>query len=217
MKLATASRNHRSGSGLPGRRERKRSETRQRIFRAAMKLFAERGFFNTTVEDITEAADVGKGTFFNYFPSKEHVLGVLHEVQLGKVEEARAAARAGKLPIRELLRQFMLRIVEEPGRSQLLARGLLATLFSSEPVGAMLVQAMDRGRSILGEVLKMGQERGEIRRDLSPEEMARTFQQSILGTVFFWSLHPPASLNKRLETTFEIFWVGICASQESQS
>src|SRR5437899_3870437 len=61
----------------PGRRERRRTETRERIFRAAMQLFAQHGFFSTTVEDITEAADVGKGTFFNYFPSKEHVLTVL--------------------------------------------------------------------------------------------------------------------------------------------
>ncbi|MBZ5705331.1 MAG: TetR/AcrR family transcriptional regulator [Acidobacteriia bacterium] len=216
MKTAILSRNH-SGGPPPGRRERKRSETRQRIFRAAMRLFAERGFFNTTVEDITDAADVGKGTFFNYFPSKEHVLGVLHEVQLSKVEEARSAAQAGKLPIHDLLRQFMRRIAEEPGRSQLLARGLLATLFSSEPVRIMLLETMTRGRRILGDVLKLGQERGEIRRDLRPEEMARVFQQSVLGTVLLWSLHPPASLNKRLDATFEIFWAGIRASRELPS
>ena len=60
-----------------GRRERHREETRQRLFDAALKLFAERGYLETTVEDITEAADVGKGTFFNYFPTKEHVLATL--------------------------------------------------------------------------------------------------------------------------------------------
>ena len=43
-------------------------------FSRALGLFAERGFMETTVEDVTEAADVGKGTFFNYFPTKEHVL-----------------------------------------------------------------------------------------------------------------------------------------------
>ena len=83
-----------------------------------MALFAKRGILNTTVEDITEAADVGKGTFFNYFPSKEHVLGVLLEGQLAKVAEAQAAAESGKHAIREVLRRFMGRIVEEPARSQ---------------------------------------------------------------------------------------------------
>jgi AcrR family transcriptional regulator len=51
---------------------------------------------NVTVEDITEAADVGKGTFFNYFESKDHVLGVMAEIQLGKVAEALALAADGK-------------------------------------------------------------------------------------------------------------------------
>ncbi|MGA2719724.1 MAG: helix-turn-helix domain-containing protein [Candidatus Acidiferrales bacterium] len=52
-----------------GRRERRRTETRDRLFHSALKLFAERGYQETTVEAITEAADVGKGTFFNYFPT----------------------------------------------------------------------------------------------------------------------------------------------------
>src|SRR6201997_5789266 len=68
------------------RRERRRLETRERLYRAALELFGERGFLETTVEDITEAADVGKGTFFNYFPSKEHILMAFGEMQLAKLE-----------------------------------------------------------------------------------------------------------------------------------
>jgi AcrR family transcriptional regulator len=57
-----------------GRRERKRRQTRERIENAAMSLFLERGFEATTIEDITEAADVSKRSFFDYFPSKEEVV-----------------------------------------------------------------------------------------------------------------------------------------------
>ncbi|MBB3645423.1 AcrR family transcriptional regulator [Rhizobium sp. BK619] len=57
-----------------GRRERKRRQTRERIEQAAMSLFLQRGFEATTVEDITEAADVSKRSFFDYFPSKEEVV-----------------------------------------------------------------------------------------------------------------------------------------------
>src|SRR5205807_6036630 len=56
------------------RRQRRSAEIRERLFRSALALFAEKGFAETTVEDITKAADVGKGTFFNYFPSKDHIL-----------------------------------------------------------------------------------------------------------------------------------------------
>lgn len=57
-----------------GRRERKRRQTRERIENEALTLFLERGFDNTTIEDITEAADVSKRSFFDYFPSKEDVV-----------------------------------------------------------------------------------------------------------------------------------------------
>ncbi|MGY5777817.1 TetR family transcriptional regulator [Rhizobium sp. LEGMi135b] len=57
-----------------GRRERKRRQTRERIESAALRLFLERGFEATTIEDITEAADVSKRSFFDYFPSKEEVV-----------------------------------------------------------------------------------------------------------------------------------------------
>src|SRR5450755_4369219 len=139
-----------AGDGVPvSRRARRAAETRERIYQAALGLFAERGFAATTVEDITEAADVGKGTFFNYFPSKEHVLGMLHELQLSKVAQAESAAKSSKLPIREVLRQFMRSIAEEPGRSQLLARGLLATIFTNEAIRELLVNTMTRGRGSL--------------------------------------------------------------------
>ncbi|HYM05371.1 MAG TPA: TetR/AcrR family transcriptional regulator [Terriglobales bacterium] len=203
-----------SGPAPMGRRERKRTQTRERIFRSAMQLFAERGFLATTVEDITEAADVGKGTFFNYFPTKEHVLSVLYEIQLGKVAEARAAAESGKQPIRQVLHDFMLRIAEEPGRTQQLARGLFVTTISSESLRKMMFEMLARGRQVLANVLQRGQERGEIRRDLRADDLARVFQQNVMGTILFWSLNPPARLQEHLDRTFEIFWLGISSPAE---
>src|SRR2546429_6954135 len=70
------------------RRQRRSADIRERLFRAALDLFAQKGFAETTVEDITETADVGKGTFFNYFPSKDHILLAFGEMQLGKLEAA---------------------------------------------------------------------------------------------------------------------------------
>jgi AcrR family transcriptional regulator len=57
-----------------GRRERKKQQTRLSIQTHALRLFTERGFENTTIQDITEAADVAKRTFFLHFSSKEDVL-----------------------------------------------------------------------------------------------------------------------------------------------
>lgn len=195
----------------PGRRERRKSETRERIFRAALSLFAERGFFATTVEDITEAADVGKGTFFSYFPSKEHVFGMMHDVQISKVLQAETAAKTGRVLIHDVLLQFMQNIALEPGRSQMLARGLLATVFTNEDIRKLLVSTLARGRHHLEKILALGQERGEVRRDLPVSAMARNFQQSVIGTLMLWSLDPPSNLSRRIDSTFEIYWSAIKA------
>src|SRR5207245_1028624 len=64
------------------RREQRRLATADRLYRAALSLFQDRGFEATRVEDIAQAAGVAKGTFFNYFPTKDAVLGHLGERQM---------------------------------------------------------------------------------------------------------------------------------------
>jgi AcrR family transcriptional regulator len=59
------------------RRERKKEETKDRIFKAAFALFKRQGVEATTIDEICAKADVAKGTFFNYFPPKEAVFGYL--------------------------------------------------------------------------------------------------------------------------------------------
>jgi len=57
-----------------GWRERKRRELQNLIYDAALDRFRAEGFANVTVEQIATAAGIGKGTFFNHFPSKDNVL-----------------------------------------------------------------------------------------------------------------------------------------------
>ena len=55
-------------------RERKKLELKQALYRKAIELFESEGYENTTVQQISEAVGVAKGTFFNHFPGKEHVV-----------------------------------------------------------------------------------------------------------------------------------------------
>jgi AcrR family transcriptional regulator len=194
-----------------GRRERRAAETRVKLFRSALALIAEHGLAEVTVEDITEAADVGKGTFFNYFPTKEHVLGVMAEIQLGKLQEAAASVAAGREPLHHVLHKLVQRLAEEPGRSPRLARALISSFLGNQSVREIVKRRMVEGRKAIAEVVRIGQERGEINSSLKKEIVAMQLLQMMLGTVLLWSLHEKPALSQWIENSFDHAWRAIAA------
>jgi len=194
---------------FPGRRERRTAETRERLFRAALDLFAKKGFAETTVEDITEAADVGKGTFFNYFPSKDHILLAFGEMQLAKLEAAVAEVRTSGTSMPEFLRSLGLRMTQEPVRHPGIIRTLLQAYLSSTPVRTEMIELQKRVHALHSEIIRIGQQRGEIRSDLPAAEISNVFRQTIFGTLLMWSLHGDASLHERIESAFNVLWSGL--------
>lgn len=75
-----------------GRSAQGRAEVRRDLVSAAAGLFAERGYDDTTVDDIATAAGVGRRTFFRYFRGKEDALSPDHELGLARIAEVFAAA-----------------------------------------------------------------------------------------------------------------------------
>lgn len=73
----TARTSGRSGKTRRTRSERRTLATRKKILDAARVVFAEKGINQARIDDITERADIGKGTFYNYFRTKESLVGVL--------------------------------------------------------------------------------------------------------------------------------------------
>lgn len=198
------------------RRARRRAELRTRILGAAFGLFARQGFSSTTVEQITKAADVGKGTFFNYFPTKEHVAAGFGEMQVARVRAALGAARQGKLPIRKILLQLSLALAEQPGRSPALVRSLLAANLSNEALSELMRRNLGRGRRFLAKLMALGQQRGELRRDCKPGQIARLWQQAFLGAVLLWAFHLPSKLRRSFKATSALLWSGIAAGKQAR-
>lgn len=193
----------------PSRWERKKAETRERLGRAALDLISRRGLMETSVEDITEAADVGKGTFFNYFPSKEHVFVVLVEIQHEKLRRALAQAERGRRSMRLLLHDLFLALAAEPGTSQNLASALVSAVLGNNTVREIAAAGMVEGRRLLARILSLGQERGEVRADADAKDVALALQEALFGSLVVWAIRPEGKLQARLETSFESYWRGI--------
>jgi AcrR family transcriptional regulator len=204
-----------SPTNAPNRRERQSLERRERLFRAALELFARKGFAETTVEDITNAADLGKGTFFNYFPSKEHIFLAFGEMQLAKLKAAFEEMRSANVPVPVFLRSLGARMTQEPIRNPAIIRILLKAFLADSPVRESVVDLQNRVIAIHTEIIRLGQERGEIRDDLPPEVLAHVFRQTVFGTLLIWALYGDASLLSRIEDAFEVLWTGLAPRRES--
>jgi AcrR family transcriptional regulator len=192
-----------------GRRARRQAEVRERLIRSALRLFADRGFMATTVEDITRLADVGKGTFFNYFPSKEHILAARSRGQAEKVGQFVARAYHSTEPTSDLFYQLSVSLSEGFEGNPAIFRSILVAISSNESVRGMLSEALEQARTPLAEFMSLGQQRGRIRDDLPPTDLALDFQRLFFGTVVLWSLAPSRPLNDCLKEMAGFLWLAI--------
>jgi hypothetical protein len=83
---------------------------------------------------------------------------------------------------------------------------------SSAPVRQLFRRNLARGRRRLALLLRYGQQRGELRRDRPPAEVARAFQQLFMGTILLWAIHPSSPLGSWVDPTFELFWAAVAPS-----
>jgi len=95
-----------------GLRERKKQQTREAITRAALELFVERGYEETTLAEIAEAAGVSTRTIFAYFPGKEDILFTSFQALRDAFARALAERPGGKDAL-GTLRDFIVSVVCE--------------------------------------------------------------------------------------------------------
>ena len=188
-----------------GRRERKRNQTRDRLISVAMGLFAKRGILATTIEEITEAADVAKGTFFNYFTSKEEILLVFGQrMRAGmapRIQKAMEEQRPVADTVREAVRQLL--TVTHPGPG--LMKSMLSSLLSNGKVLEIWLSEEKHVLELVAKLFRYGQQRGEIRSDLQADEIALRLRQTLLGALLFWVLHQPSKAGEWVTPSLDLF------------
>jgi AcrR family transcriptional regulator len=142
-------------SSAPDRRTRKRLATRQAISDAATRLFFEHGFDGVTIDQIAEAADVGRMTVFNHFPRKEDMFFDREQEVRDTAFDAVRSRPPGGSPV-EALGALARRLVEQRHPSFPLfddTQAFVETALASEALKSRARQMRDDFVGALAEIL----------------------------------------------------------------
>ena len=167
---------------------RKSQNTKGKIVSAAWKLFYEQGYENTTVEDIIALSGTSKGTFYHYFEGKDALLGTLSVLFDEKYEQLLPTIPPDMNALDTLayLNRELFAMIDSSISLELLAR-LLSTQLTTRGEKHLL----DRNRiyfRILRETVARGQERGEIRADLTVNEITKAYALMERALMYDWCL-----------------------------
>jgi AcrR family transcriptional regulator len=170
------------------RRERRKLQMRERLLAASMELFAEHGCDATSVEQICARADLARKTFYNYFPSKEHLMYVLSE-QLIFDESRRQleATRRRSDSTIEQLRLYLQCTADHLRKFEALERELIRqTIKAFAHDDERAAQRYPDLRNMFCALIVEGQARGEVRTDFSAEILAQIISSAIDAVTVSW-------------------------------
>ena len=138
-------------------------------------------------------------------------------MQLAKLRDAVEEARHSSEPLPQYLRSLSVRMTQEPMRNPAIVRALLLGYLSSTPVRQAMLDMQKRVLALHSEMIELGQQRGEVRDDVSAVELAQVFRQTIFGTLLMWTLYGDSTLQARIESAFNILWMGLAPRNSSAS
>ncbi len=170
-------------SNKVSRRERKKQETKDSILHAARYLFEKKGFENTSVEEITDQADVSKGTFFNHFTSKDSLLTGIAEEEVEDILFFAAEELSGCSGSIDKIRMILERLLEDSiPYLHLTGRVLVTSIINTGEMPSPFVKIND----LLENLVKEGQKSGEITDKFTATDIATSLLGSLYGVMFKW-------------------------------
>jgi TetR/AcrR family fatty acid metabolism transcriptional regulator len=169
-------------------KSRERSDKRARILDAAVKVFAERGFFTATVAEIARAAKVADGTIYLYFKSKEDLLVRLFEDKMSRLLEEARGALAREEDAAARLRRFIQLHFALVEKNPDLAAVLIVELRQSELVKGLPKAKLAAYLDLIAEVVGEGQQAGQFVREASPATVKRAVFGALDELALAWLL-----------------------------
>ena len=196
-------------TGSISRRERKKLETKANILKSARHLFEKKGFEDTSIEEITEYADVSKGTFFNHFTNKDSLLAGIAEEEVedilfyvqDELKEVTGSIEKIRLIMKHLLEDTIpyLRLT-----GRLMFSSIINTNGTQSPFLGI--------NTLLEKLVEEGQKSGEIKSSFKACDIATAIIGNYYSITFRWFElgNVPGNLSE-LDTQLNILLQGIKA------
>ncbi|MGO5114875.1 TetR/AcrR family transcriptional regulator [Candidatus Avoscillospira sp. LCP25S3_F1] len=162
--------------------------TKRKIVSAAWRLFYEQGYDHTTVDEIIELSETSKGSFYHYFEGKDALLSSLSMLFDEKYEELIPTLTDDMDSFEKLLylNQELFQLIENSVSLDLLAR-----LYSTQLTTKGEKHLLDHNRiyyKLLRQIVQEGQSRGELRTDLSVNEITKLYALCERALMYDWCI-----------------------------
>ena len=177
---------------VESRRERKKIAARAQLLSVAIDLFSRRGLDAVTIDDIAAAADVGKGTIYNYFATKEDIVVAFMADLEVRMAPTIARFRPGHRPMHRILAGYILLHFRLKAPYHAFVRVFLAQMFTNTarffPYMVEMQKYIDPPlQSLFSELA----ERGLLRADIDLPQLTMSFKTMHLGLTALWAIEGP--------------------------
>ena len=166
-----------------------KKNVKNKIVDAAWELFHEKGYDDTTIEDIVRLADISKGSFYYYFQSKDSLLDTLSEI----LDEKYAQLEEKLSPEMNSFEKLMyLNYESHLFMEQKIDAALIASLYSAQLISKGERSLLDQNRTyyqMIMRIVEEGQQRNQILRDKGAYEITKYYSMCERALVTEWCLN----------------------------
>ncbi|MDR6226266.1 TetR/AcrR family transcriptional regulator [Desmospora profundinema] len=192
-------------------REQRKKELKEKILLVSLRLFKEKGFEPVTVEEITAACGIAKGTFYNYFSEKKQILLYLGNSQLERLEESvrrHGTVKPFRQRVKKIFGDLLSRYTKHPD---------IARITISENIRSRLLlheesRTIEAFQSALSSLVQEAMREGEISDQPDPDQVASTLVGLYFQTLITWlSFTDPEKYDilDIFDNHLEILWEGV--------
>jgi AcrR family transcriptional regulator len=167
-------------------RQQRADDTKRRLVAAAAELFAQKGYHDTTVDEIARAAGVAKGTFFVHFATKDAVITELVRRQIRAARRARAQAKS---PLDALVAAVMT-LGTEAEVSRTLSRACFAASLDNAAIGGFADALFGELMEEMMSDVRAAKDVGLLRPDVDPQMIVESLIASYLGAAVHFVTSP---------------------------